>query len=382
MKYITAGESHGIGLTAVLEGFPSNVTVSEQAVNDQLKRRQLGYGRGGRMKIESDRVHILSGMFGSRTLGSPIALFVENRDFEKWREYTHPVTGKPAAKALTAVRPGHADYTGCVKYAFDDARFVLERASARETAARVAVGALCRGMLLDLGITIGSHVTNIAGVKSGVCPESAEGLNELADSSAVRCIDKSAEKAMIEKIDECMSRGDTAGGEAEIIVSGFPAGVGSYAQYYRKLDAVLGMHLMSVQAVKSVSVGMGAEVANLFGSSVHDEMFCESGKVVRRTNNAGGIEGGMSNGENIVLRVAVKPIPTLMQGLRTVDIKSGEQTVAAPERSDYCAVPAAGVVAENAVAFALADELMKVTGGDDFRTISERVAEMRKRSAL
>ena len=380
MRYMTAGESHGKGLTAILEGFPSNVKIDVSEIDAQLKRRQSGYGRGGRMKIESDSAEILSGMIGSLTLGSPIALFIKNRDFDKWKEFTDPVSGNCAPKALTCVRPGHADYTGAIKYAFDDARPVLERASARETAARVAVGAICRQFLSKLGIEIGSHVTSIGGMASSAHPESAVGLNELADKSEVRCLDIDAEKEMISRIDCCMKSGDTAGGEIEVIVSGMPAGVGSYVQYDRKLDAVLASHIMSIQAFKSVEIGLGSLVADELGSSVHDEMYpAKDGGVMRKTNNAGGIEGGMSNGENIVIRAAVKPIPTLMKGLGTVDIATHKAAVAAAERSDYCAVPAAAVVAENVVAFALADEILKVTGGDDFDTVARRVDEMRKR---
>ena len=381
MRYITAGESHGKGLTAILEGFPAGVPVSAEAVNAQLKRRQLGYGRGGRMKIESDEAQFTSGMFGGVSLGSPIAFFIGNRDYAKWQPYTDPVSGDLAPKRLTAVRPGHADYTGCVKYAFDDARKVLERASARETAARVGVGAICRVLLEKLGITIASHVTNIGGAVSNAHPLSADGVNEAADASEVRCLDTAAAKEMMAAIDRAMAAGDTAGGEVEVLISGVPAGVGSYVHYDRKLDAVLAMHFMSIQAVKSVSFGMGAQVANAFGSAVHDEMFpAEQGGITRRTNRAGGIEGGMSNGETITARLAVKPIPTLMRGLRTVDIATGKAVTAHPERSDYCAVPAAGVVAENAAAFALLDELIKVTGGDDYETIIGRVQELRQRA--
>ena len=381
MQYLTAGESHGAGLTAILEGFPSNVPLSDADINAQLKRRQQGYGRGGRMKIESDAVHILSGMLGGKTIGSPIALFIENRDFAKWKEYTHPVHGNPAPKALTAVRPGHADRTGCVKYDFADARMVLERASARETAARVAVGAVCRRLLEMLGIRIASHVTNIGGAKSDMHPLTAADVNEQADKSAVRTLCARAEKEMIAAIDSAMQTGDTVGGEVELLIDGVPAGVGSYVHYDRKLDAVLAGHLMSVQAVKSVSFGLGEHAACVRGSQMHDQMYpLPSGGIERRTNRAGGIEGGMSNGETIVSRIVVKPIPTLMQGLQTVDIATMQAVTAHPERSDYCAVPAAGVVAENVAAFAVLNELLKVTGGDDFHTVARRVAEMRQRA--
>ena len=382
MQYLTAGESHGIGLTAIIDGFPSGVHIDTGALDAQLRRRQLGYGRGGRMQIESDSAQILSGMFGSVTLGSPIALFIPNRNYEQWKEYTHPVTGDISQKALTAVRPGHADFVGMKKYAHPSAREVLERASARETAARVAIGALCRQLLSALGVHIGSHTVNIGGVAAKTDACSAVGLNERADADPVRCIDSAASQKMIQKIVACMSAGDTAGGISRIIVSGMPAGVGSYVQYNRKLDGILAAQLLSVQAVKSVSFGMGQAVADFLGSQVHDQMFLQGGNVTRKTNNAGGIEGGMSNGEDIVIDVAVKPIPTLMQGLCTVDAVTKEQTTATPERSDYCAVPAAGVVAENVTAYVLCDELLKVTGGDDFATIAKRVKELRARAKL
>lgn len=332
------------------------------------------------MKIETDVMEITSGLIGSVTLGSPISFFIKNRDYEKWQQYTDPVAGNPEPKRLTAVRPGHADYVGMIKYGLPDARGVLERASARETAARVGVGAFCKQLLAAAGIIIGSHVTKIGGAVSSARVTGAAGLNDISDANPVRCVDSAAAEKMIEVIDKCIESGDTVGGEAEIIISGMPAGVGSYVQYDRKLDAILARHLMSVQAVKSVSFGLGGAVADKLGSEVHDEMFAECSGVVRKTNNAGGIEGGMSNGEDIVIKIAVKPIPTLMRGLRTVDVATGKETTAHPERSDYCAVPAAGVVAENVAAFVLCDELLKVTGGDDFATVIRRVEEMRART--
>ena len=381
MRYMTAGESHGKGLTAILEGFPAGVPVNVDEVNKELRRRQAGYGRGGRMKIESDALDITAGVFGGVTLGSPIAFFIPNRDFAKWQPYTDPVTGQTEEKALMAVRPGHDDYTGCLKYGFTDARYVLERASARETAARVGVGAFCKQLLARLGITVHSHVVNICGEKNLSPIGDASTVNERADRDPVRCLSAEASKRMVDKIDACMASGDTAGGEAEILIAGVPAGIGSYVQYDRKLDALLAEHLTSIQAVKSVSFGLGAHVADTYGSNVHDEMFPDgNGGVVRKTNRAGGIEGGMSNGETIVMRIAVKPIPTLMRGLCTVDIRTGKAVRSAPERSDYCAVPAAGVVAENVAAFVISNELLRVTGGDDLATIERRVRELRERT--
>lgn len=378
MRYLTAGESHGRGLVAILEGMPAHLQLNIEQLNRELFRRMQGYGRGGRMQIESDRMQIYAGVRGGETLGSPIAFVIENRDYAAWETIMGAEAADTSLKRLTAVRPGHADLAGCIKYAFDDARNILERASARETAARVGVGALCKQLLSAVGIEIGSHVTEIAGVKSDAHPTSAAGLNERADASPVRAL--SGENEMQARIDACRKAGDTAGGEIEILVSGMPVGIGSHVQADRKLDGRLAGALMSIQAVKSVAVGLGGAYASVSGSGAHDAMQVgKQGEIVRTSNRAGGIEGGISNGETIVLRAVVKPIPTLMQGLPTVDIATGRNTVAAPERSDVCAVPAAGVVAEAVAAFVLADALLEVTGGDTMAEVAERVAYLRSR---
>jgi len=338
MRYLTAGESHGKALVGILEGMPAHIRISIDKINEQLARRQQGYGRGGRMSIESDAAEILSGVRGGITLGSPIAIIINNRDYENWSEVMCPVSGDWSKRPLTAVRPGHADLAGCVKYGFDDARNVLERASARETAMRVAVGAVCRQYLEQKGVEITSRVISIGGVSG---------------NSGIKAA-----------IDKAKADGDTLGGIAEVLIKGVPVGLGSYVHYDRKLDAAIAMHLMSIQSVKAVEIGLGVESAACKGSEVHDEMENkeqrpEIRKIRRKSNNAGGIEGGMSNGEDIVIRVSFKPIPTLMKGIDTVDIRTGKAVKAASERSDVCAAEAGSVVAENVAAFVVADEFLR-----------------------
>lgn len=345
MKLVTAGESHGKCLVGIIEGLPAGIIVSKEKIDEQLRRRQSGYGRGGRMKIESDSAEVLSGMRGGVTIGSPLALMIENKDYKNWAEAMDCFAGDLSQKQLTAVRPGHADLTGMKKYGFSDARNVLERASARETAVRVAAGAVCRQALDMLGISISSHVDSIGGE---------------ADSENIK-----------RAIDIAKADGDTLGGQATIVVKGMPLGVGSYVHYDRKLDAKLAMHMMSIQSVKSVGIGLGEGFAPLRGSKAHDEIY-EDG---RKTNRAGGIEGGMSNGEDIIIRVTFKPIPTLMRGLNTIDAVSGKPVRAASERSDVCAVEAAAVVAENVAAYAVLDELIATFGGDTMSELISRTAQ-------
>lgn len=383
MKFLTAGESHGKGLVAILDGLPSNLQIDINKIQHQLKRRQMGYGRGGRMKIEGDKLEIFSGVRGSLTLGSPISFVIFNSDFKNWEKIMGAENADLTARTLTKVRPGHADLAGCIKYAHTDARNILERASARETAARVGVGAFCRQLLELVGITIGSHVTKIAGVKSCFEPESAVGLNEFVDGDKCRCGDKNASELMVKSIDECIASGDTAGGEVEVVISGMPVGVGSCMQYDRKLDYILTGLLGGIQAVKSVSIGAGERVGEQFGSKIHDKIYLdENKKVIRKTNSAGGIEGGISNGENIIIRLSVKPIPTLMKGLDSIDIREKVGALSQPERSDYCAVPAAGVVAEAVAAYAICDALLACTGGDTAAEVKDRVMYMRLKNKL
>ncbi len=371
MRYLTAGESHGRALIAILEGVPAGLKISREDFDREAARRMSGYGRGGRMKIESDKAEILSGMRGGYTTGAPIGIMIQNRDYPNWERATDPFTGDVSLKKLTAVRPGHADYAGCVKYGFDDARNILERASARQTAIRVALGVVCKRYLAELGIFIGSHVTVIGGVRGAYVAATAREL-ERADSDPVRCMDASASEKMCARIDEARAAGDTVGGKFQVIAEGVPVGIGSHTEYFRKLDYRLGGELMSLQSVKSVSIGLGADCESRPGSDVHDAMYLKNGRIVRRSNNAGGIEGGISNGENIVINCVVKPIPTLMAGLPTVDIAQLKETLSQPERSDVCAVPAAAVVAEAITAYVLADVISETLGGDRMDEVKER----------
>ncbi len=375
LRYLTAGESHGKGLVLILEGLPANLPLSASEIDRELSRRQKGYGRGGRMRIERDRVEILSGVRHGKTMGSPLSLFIPNRDWENWKDVMDP-EGEPRGAPVTRPRPGHADLPGALKYAQRDVRNILERSSARETAARVAAGAVCKRLLLEFGIKVMSWVISIGGVHWEGGDDDYEDLFKRAEGSDVRCPDKEAEDAMKALIDEARRKGDTLGGVFEVVVTGVPPGLGSHVHWDRKLNARLAMAIMSIQAIKGVEIGLGFEVARRFGSEVHDEILYEdsggpsqeswpvSPRFYRRTNNAGGIEGGMSNGEPIVLRAAMKPIPTLMRPLRSVDILTKEPFEAARERSDVCAVPAASVVAEGVVAFEIARAMVEKFGGD------------------
>lgn len=361
LRYFTAGETHGKCLTAIVEGMPSGVKISVDEINKQLAKRQKGYGRGGRMLIETDTVEILSGVRGGVTMGGPIAMKIENKDWANWEQImgTEESNGE---KSVTCPRPGHADLTGGMKYNHRDLRNVLERASARETAARVAVGALCRQLIEQFGIELLSHTASIGPVKDLANPYE-DGFFEAVEKSEVRFGDeKSAEKAM-RYIDDIKAAGESCGGVVEIIVNGVPAGLGSYVHYDRKLDANIAFSVMSVQAVKGVEFGMGFGCADVEGSKVHDEIFYND-KFNRHTNNAGGIEGGMSNGEPIVVRAAMKPIPTLYNPLSTVEISDKSVKKASVERSDTCAVPACGIVVEAVVAFEITKAFLEKFGGD------------------
>lgn len=379
MRYLTAGESHGKALCAIIEGLPSGIVLDENDINRELSRRQSGYGRGGRMKIESDRAEFIAGVRSGKTLGSPVAFLIRNRDYEAWTDVMSAFGENSDRRKVTAVRPGHADFVGCMKYGFDDARNVLERSSARETAARVGVGAVCKALLKAVGVEIGSHVSRIGEVRAKEKHYTARELIENADGSDVRTLDSAAAEKMRAAIDDAKKRGDTLGGEAEIVIDGFPPCVGSYVQSDRRLDGLIAGAVLGVQAIKAVEVGDYAR-GSLRGSETGDEIFPRGDGYERKTNHAGGIEGGMSNGESIVVRAVMKPIPTLKSGLNTVDIRSGKQVVADGERSDVCAVPAAAVVLESVVACVLADELLRVTGGDTARDVKEAVLRLRERS--
>lgn len=363
-RYLTAGESHGPQLSAIIEGLPAGISLTAETINLDLARRQQGYGRGGRMKIEKDTVELLSGVRWGETLGSPLTLVVKNRDWENWLEKMSPLAEhRDDSGAVTRPRPGHADLTGAMKYNHGDVRNVLERSSARETAVRVAVGGVARALLAEFGIRVGGYVTEVGGVIAVAPQESLDLLWQRASASEMYCCDPRAEVEMKLAIDVAKAAGDTLGGVVEVQVQGVPAGLGSYVHWDRKLDARLAMALMSIQAIKGVEVGIGFEAARRPGSRVHDEISYDNG-YCRDTNNAGGIEGGMSNGEPIVLRAAMKPIPTLYKPLRSVDMRTHQAFEATVERSDTCAVPAALVVAEAVVAIEIADALLEKFGGD------------------
>jgi chorismate synthase len=377
LRLLTAGESHGELLMGIIEGLPAGLLIRITDIDRDLARRQVGYGRGNRMKIEKDQVKIYSGVRWGRTLGSPMGLMIRNKDWENWRD---KMSVDPmflnSADPLTRPRPGHADLAGALKYNMTDIRNILERSSARETAMRVAVGAVAKRLLGEFGIDVISHVLSIGGVYAKVPKISVHELKKRAESSELRCADPDAGKRMMRRIDEAKIAGDTLGGVFEVIIKGVPVGLGSHAHWDRKLDARLANALMSVQAIKGVEVGAGFGVANRPGSQVHDEIFwSRKDGFYRKTNMAGGIEGGISNGEPIVLHAAMKPIPTLMKPLRSVDLASKRPFKASVERSDVCAVPAAGVVAEAAVAFEIAGALVEKFGGDSIEEMKRNFSQ-------
>ncbi|HHB2169153.1 TPA: chorismate synthase [Bacillus cereus] len=380
MRYITAGESHGPQLTTIIEGVPAGLPLVADDINEELARRQKGYGRGRRMQIETDQVQIVSGVRHGETLGSPIALVVENRDFAHWTKImgAEPLTEqeeKKMKRKVTKPRPGHADLNGAIKYGHRDMRNVLERSSARETTVRVAAGAVAKKVLAELGITVAGHVIEIGGVEAKETTyRSIEELKSITEASPVRCLDEEAGNQMIKAIDDAKSNGDSIGGIVEVIVEGMPIGVGSYVHYDRKLDAKLAAAIMSINAFKGVEIGIGFEAAHRPGSEVHDEiLWNEEHGYTRRTNNAGGLEGGMTTGMPIVVRGVMKPIPTLYKPLQSVDIDTKEPFTASIERSDSCAVPAASVVAEAVVAWELATALIEQFGLDRMDLIRENI---------
>jgi chorismate synthase len=367
-RFTTAGESHGPALVAVVEGLPAGLPVSSDEIDRELRRRQGGYGRGGRMRIESDRAELLSGIRHGETLGSPVTLLVRNRDWANWTDAMSPAPHEAqgddeAMRRVFFPRPGHADLVGALKYGRTDARDILERASARETTMRVAAGALARRLLAELGIRVGSHVVSIGGIVANVPDVLPEELNAASDPSPVRCLDAEAEGRMIDAIDRAKRDGDTLGGVVEVVARGVPAGLGSHVSWDRKLDGRLAQALMSIQAIKGVEIGLGFEGAMRPGSRVHDAITRDGG-FGRVGNHAGGLEGGITTGQPLVCRAAMKPISTLMTPLGTVDLRTGEPAEAVRERSDVCAVPAAGVVAEAMVAIVLAGAVLEKFGGD------------------
>lgn len=373
MKIATAGESHGKGLFCIMEGLPAGLVIDQKEIDAYLALRQSGYGRGARQKIEHDRAEILSGVRGGVTLGSPVTLAVWNRDYENWKEYMAPEGCDVSARRLTKVRPGHADLTGLKKFGGDDARNVLERASARETAVRVAAGTVCRQLLRALGVEVSGYVRSVG----DVCDEKEYSFDALSSRlPELFMMDAAKQKEAMAYIDACKEAGDTCGGVVELRVKGLKSGFGSCMTYAEKLDARLAAALMSVQAIKGVEVGLGFGAAARRGSDVHDEIFFSQGEYLRRTNRAGGIEGGMSNGEEIVLRAAMKPIPTLMRGLATVDYVTHEGVRAATERSDVCAILACEVVLESALCAALAEVVLGRLGSDNLADLKKRYEEL------
>ncbi len=383
IRYFTAGESHGRALVGIVEGMPAGVPISPDYINHQLWRRQQGYGRGGRMRIETDKVEILSGVRHGKTIGSPIALVIQNLDSPKWKEILAIGGSEKGIEKVTIPRPGHADFAGMKKYSYDDIRNVIERSSARETATRVACCSVIRRFLEEFGISIGSHVLGIGSalirdrskidrsiVKSLNSSAGAYGISEEADKSELRLLDKKVESAAIALVKRARKDGDTVGGVFEIIASGVSVGLGSYVQYDRRLDGQLAQVLMSIQAVKGVEIGDGFENARKPGSQVHDPFVLKNGRIVRRSNNAGGLEGGVSNGEPIILHVAMKPISTLAHPLKSVDLKTMKSVKSRYERSDVCAVPACSVIGEAVIAPVLANAFLEKYGGDSLAEIS------------
>lgn len=366
LRYLNGGESHGKYLVAILEGIPAGLPLSSDSLNQDLARRQRGYGRGGRMRIEQDRVEFACGVRKGQTLGNPIGLLIPNKDWENWKEVMAVDAGPvPPEKVVTRPRPGHADLVGAIKYGHRDIRNVLEKASARETAIRVAVGGVAKALLHAFGMRVVSYTTEIGGVVAPPIQGPLEAFSR-AETSDVRCPDGASGAQMIERIRTAKHRGDTLGGVFEVVVTNPPIGLGSYAQWDRRLSTRLAMAAMSIQAMKGVEIGMGFEAARRFGSEVHDDIYYDQGAqaFVRKTNNAGGLEGGITNGEPIILRVAMKPISTLYRPKKSVDIETKEAFDATVERSDICTVPAAGVVGEAVIAFEMANAMIEKFGGD------------------
>lgn len=362
LRFLTAGESHGQCLTAILEGLPAGLRIDMSMLNSYMAKRQQGYGRGGRMNIETDKAEILSGVRFGETLGDPISVRINNRDWQNWQDRMS-VMGTPTGDKVTAARPGHADYIGVKKYARKDIRDILERASARETAARVAVGGLAKQFLAACGIMVSSEVLEIGGIKVAIDSKAA------ADAD-LNCRDEIAAEAMKLKIRQARQAGDTLGGIFSVVIKGVPLGLGSHIQWDKRLDGKIAGAMMSIQAIKGVEIGSGFDYAHMPGSLSHDEMFYdENGNVYRETNHAGGLEGGMTNGEDIIIKAVMKPIPTLMQPLHSIDIDSKEAVMACKERSDVCAVPAASIVGEAMMSFVLAEAMIDKFPADNMEEL-------------
>ncbi|MBN1538122.1 MAG: chorismate synthase [Anaerolineales bacterium] len=370
LRFLTAGESHGAALVTILEGLPAGLELSEDIINRELSRRQAGLGSGARMKLETDRVKILAGVMAGMTIGSPLAMMIENLDHAKWKN--------KEVTPFTIPRPGHADLTGTVKFGFRDLRPALERASARETAARVAVGAVCKHLLSQFGIQVGGYVVSIGAVTADITEESFEKRIALAEASDVRCPSSEESAAMRQLIEQTIQDKNTLGGVIEIIARGVPPGLGSYAQWDRRLEARMGAALLSVQAIKGVEFGDGFKLASMVGTQAQDGIYLNNGQLIRKTNHAGGLEGGITNGEPLVMRVAMKPIATTLKPQPSVDLASQKEVKTQYERSDYCPTPRAVPVLESMVAFVLAEALIEKLGGDSLTEMLPRFESMRK----
>ena len=366
IKFLTAGESHGKALIGIMQGLPSGLEISSDYINAELSRRQHGYGRSNRMKIENDKAIILSGIRHGKTIGSPISIMINNKDYKNWENKMSIEPSQKEVKKITLPRPGHADLAGIKKYDFDDIRNVIERSSARETAMRVALGAICKKFLLESNIHIYSRVLSIGSVsdESQINPEEYKDFNQIIDQSLLRCYNQNIEKKMIQLIDRCKEKGDTVGGKIEVIAYGLPYGLGSYIQWDKKLSSIIASLMLSINAFKSFSIG---SLNNHFGSDYHDEILFNKTNYSRPTNRAGGIEGGMSNTNPIIIKMDMKPIPTLRQALKSVDIQTKEPKSAHKERADICAVPAASIIAEHMLSFAISDTLLDKFGGDSMK---------------
>lgn len=391
IRYLTAGESHGKALVSIVEGFPSNISIDSKYINYHLKRRQLGYGRSNRMKIESDSVQIMSGIRYGKTLGSPISFLIENKDWTNWQDVMLVDKKSYEQKKVTIPRPGHADLVGVSKYNFDDIRNSIERSSARETASRVAAGSVARKFLEQFGIFIGSYVESIGGIYSNqdyyqqllqnkkFSGSSGRSISVKADKSSVRVLDKMQEEKIINKIKLAKKNGDTLGGNFVTIATGVPPGLGSFMQYDRKLDADIAFHMMSINAVKGVEIGFGFSSAEEFGSEVQDEIIINKNRFPRKSNNAGGIEGGISNGLPILIRSAMKPISTLAKPLQTVDLSKMKIVSSRYERSDITAVPACAVISESTLAWVLAKNFLLKFGGDSLEETTDNFKSFTKK---
>jgi len=370
LRYLTAGESHGSTLTAILDGFPAGLTLDRSIIDFELARRQKGFGSGKRMKIEKDTVKFLSGVMAGETIGAPIAMLVENADHVKWK-------GK-AVDPMTAPRPGHADLTGAIKYGYRDLRPSLERASARETTTRVAVGAICKHFLSQFGIIVGGYVRSIGMIEANIIENNLEVRFQVAEKNEVRCFDPAAAKKMSSSIEDIIQNKDTLGGVIEVFATNVPVGLGSFSQWDRRLDARLAQAVMSVQAIKGIEIGDAIENTRVLGSKAHDEIQLDGSMLKRPTNRAGGIEGGISNGKPIIIRAAMKPIATTLAPQLTVDLKTGKNSLTKYERSDFCPVPRAVPILEAMVAFVLADALIEKIGGDSLSEMKPRFEDLRQ----